>query len=46
VRAEGATTTALAGDAADEHSMAEMFAGACEALGGLDGLVLNASTAG
>jgi NAD(P)-dependent dehydrogenase (short-subunit alcohol dehydrogenase family) len=41
VRAEGATTTVLAADAADEEGMAAMFAGTREALGGVDGLVLN-----
>jgi NAD(P)-dependent dehydrogenase (short-subunit alcohol dehydrogenase family) len=41
VRAEGATTSVLAGDAAAEEGMAAMFAGAREALGGVDGLVLN-----
>jgi NAD(P)-dependent dehydrogenase (short-subunit alcohol dehydrogenase family) len=41
VRAEGATATALAGDAAEEDGMAEIFAGAREALGALDGLVVN-----
>jgi NAD(P)-dependent dehydrogenase (short-subunit alcohol dehydrogenase family) len=41
VRAEGATATSLAGDAAEEDGMAEIFAGTREALGGLDGLVVN-----
>jgi NAD(P)-dependent dehydrogenase (short-subunit alcohol dehydrogenase family) len=41
VRAEGAPTTVLAADAADEDGMAAMFAGTREALGGVDGLVLN-----
>jgi NAD(P)-dependent dehydrogenase (short-subunit alcohol dehydrogenase family) len=41
VRTEGATATSLAADASAEDGMAEIFAGAREALGGLDGLVVN-----
>lgn len=41
VRAEGATATALAGDASSEQDMAAAFDGAREALGGLEGVVLN-----
>src|SRR5215216_1061855 len=43
VRAEGATATVIAADAADEE--AAMFARATETLGGLDGLVLNVGIA-
>jgi len=41
VRAEGATAVVLVGDAADEAAVASMFADARDALGGLDGVVLN-----
>jgi NAD(P)-dependent dehydrogenase (short-subunit alcohol dehydrogenase family) len=45
VRAEGATATVIAADAADEKAAATMFARATETLGGLDGLVLNVGIA-
>jgi NAD(P)-dependent dehydrogenase (short-subunit alcohol dehydrogenase family) len=41
VRAEGAQATVIAADAAEEDDVAAMFAGAQDALGGLDGLVVN-----
>jgi NAD(P)-dependent dehydrogenase (short-subunit alcohol dehydrogenase family) len=41
VRAEGATAAVLVGDAADEGAAASMFTDAVDALGGLDGVVLN-----
>jgi NAD(P)-dependent dehydrogenase (short-subunit alcohol dehydrogenase family) len=41
VRAEGATAAVLVGDAADEAAAASMFTDAVDALGGLDGVVLN-----
>jgi NAD(P)-dependent dehydrogenase (short-subunit alcohol dehydrogenase family) len=41
VRDEGTEATVLVGDAADEEASAAMFAGAREALGGLDAVVLN-----
>ena len=40
-RAEGAAAEVIVADAADEASAAEMFASAIEALGGLDGVVMN-----
>src|SRR5215211_3476069 len=45
VRAEGATATVIAADAADEAAAAKMFDLATETLGGLDGLVLNVGIA-
>jgi NAD(P)-dependent dehydrogenase (short-subunit alcohol dehydrogenase family) len=41
VRAEGAGTEVIVADAADERAAAEMFERATEALGGLDGVVMN-----
>jgi NAD(P)-dependent dehydrogenase (short-subunit alcohol dehydrogenase family) len=41
VRAEGATADVIAADAADEAASAAMFESAAEALGGLDGVVMN-----
>jgi NAD(P)-dependent dehydrogenase (short-subunit alcohol dehydrogenase family) len=41
VRAEGATAVVLVGDAADEADVEAMFGDARDALGGLDGVVLN-----
>ena len=41
VRDEGATAEVLVGDGTDEDSVQRMVSGATEALGGLDGLVLN-----
>lgn len=41
VRAAGAAAHVLTGDASEEADVAAMFAGAKEALGGLDGVVLN-----
>ena len=41
VRAEGADAAVVVADASDEAAVAEMFARARGALGGLDGLVLN-----
>jgi NAD(P)-dependent dehydrogenase (short-subunit alcohol dehydrogenase family) len=41
VRAEGATAEVIVADAADEAASAEMFQGAAEAMGGLDGVVMN-----
>jgi len=41
VRAEGATAEVIAADAADETAAAAMFETATEALGGLDGVVMN-----
>jgi NAD(P)-dependent dehydrogenase (short-subunit alcohol dehydrogenase family) len=46
VRAEGAEAATLVGDAADETDVERTIAGAVEALGGLDGLVLNVGVAG
>jgi NAD(P)-dependent dehydrogenase (short-subunit alcohol dehydrogenase family) len=45
VREAGAEGVALEADAADERSAEQMFEAAREALGGLDGLVLNVGTA-
>jgi NAD(P)-dependent dehydrogenase (short-subunit alcohol dehydrogenase family) len=45
VREAGAEAVVLEADAADEGSAEGMFAGAREALGGLDGVVLNVGTA-
>jgi NAD(P)-dependent dehydrogenase (short-subunit alcohol dehydrogenase family) len=45
VRAEGATAEVIVADAADEEAAAATFTQAEEALGGLDGLVLNVGTA-
>jgi NAD(P)-dependent dehydrogenase (short-subunit alcohol dehydrogenase family) len=45
VRAEGAEAAVLVGDAADEKEAATLPAEASEALGGLDGLVLNVGIA-
>ena len=44
--AEGARAVALEADAADEEGVVAMFAAAGEALGGLDGVVLNVGIAG
>lgn len=44
--AEGARAVALEADAADEESVVAMVAAAGEALGGLDGIVLNVGIAG
>jgi NAD(P)-dependent dehydrogenase (short-subunit alcohol dehydrogenase family) len=41
VRDEGGTAAVVVGDAADEAAVASMFSDASEALGGLDGVVLN-----
>jgi NAD(P)-dependent dehydrogenase (short-subunit alcohol dehydrogenase family) len=41
VRGEGAPAAVLVGDAADEAAVASMFSDARDALGGLDGAVLN-----
>lgn len=41
VRAEGATAEVIAADAADEQAAEGMFKSAREALGGLDGVVMN-----
>jgi NAD(P)-dependent dehydrogenase (short-subunit alcohol dehydrogenase family) len=41
VRAEGADAAVLVADAAEEEGVAAMFASAREALGGIDGLMLN-----
>src|SRR3954447_19329383 len=41
VRAEGADAAVLVADAADEEGVASMFARAQEAIGGVDGLMLN-----
>jgi NAD(P)-dependent dehydrogenase (short-subunit alcohol dehydrogenase family) len=41
VRAEGATAEVIVADAADERASEEMFESASEALGGLDGVVMN-----
>ncbi len=41
VRAEGARAEVIAADAADEEAAAGMFERAAEALGGLDGVVMN-----
>lgn len=41
VRDEGATAEVLVGDGTDDASVQRMVSGAAEALGGLDGLVLN-----
>ncbi|HEX6477010.1 MAG TPA: SDR family oxidoreductase [Acidimicrobiales bacterium] len=41
VRAEGAPAAVVVGDAADEAAVVSMFSGARDALGGLDGVVLN-----
>jgi NAD(P)-dependent dehydrogenase (short-subunit alcohol dehydrogenase family) len=41
VRGEGAEAAVLVGDGASEEGVVAMFAGAREALGGVDGLVLN-----
>jgi NAD(P)-dependent dehydrogenase (short-subunit alcohol dehydrogenase family) len=41
VRAEGADAAVLVADAADEEGVASMFASARDALGGIDGLMLN-----
>jgi NAD(P)-dependent dehydrogenase (short-subunit alcohol dehydrogenase family) len=41
VHAEGATADVIAADAADEAASAAMFESAAEALGGLDGVVMN-----
>jgi NAD(P)-dependent dehydrogenase (short-subunit alcohol dehydrogenase family) len=41
VRDEGATAHVIAADAADEKAAGEMFRSAGEALGGLDGVVMN-----
>jgi len=41
VRAEGATAEVVAADAADAQASEEMFDSAAEALGGLDGVVMN-----
>ena len=41
VRAEGGTTHVLEANAADEEASAAMFVQAAEALGGLDGVVMN-----
>ncbi len=41
VRAEGAETTVVVGDGAEEAGVEAMFAGATAAFGGIDGLVLN-----
>ena len=46
VRGEGGEATTIAADAADEGGVATMFTSATEALGGLDGLVLNVGIAG
>lgn len=46
VRAEGAQAAVVVGDAADEDAVVSMLAGAREALGGLDGLVLNVGVGG
>jgi NAD(P)-dependent dehydrogenase (short-subunit alcohol dehydrogenase family) len=46
VRAEGAEATVLSADAADEQEAEETVAAAKEALGGLDGLVMNVGVAG
>src|SRR4249920_3151076 len=41
VRAEGAAAEVIAADAADEQAAEGMFKSATEALGGLDGIVMN-----
>jgi NAD(P)-dependent dehydrogenase (short-subunit alcohol dehydrogenase family) len=41
VRAEGANAAVLAGDASDEDAVKEMIAGTRDALGGIDGIVMN-----
>ena len=41
VRAEGGQVAVIVADAAEEEGVAAMFAGARDALGGLDGLVVN-----
>jgi NAD(P)-dependent dehydrogenase (short-subunit alcohol dehydrogenase family) len=41
VRAEGATAEVIVADAANEDTSAAMFDGAAQALGGLDGVVMN-----
>src|SRR5437764_5195497 len=46
VRGEGGEATTIAADAADEDGVATMFTSATQALGGLDGLVLNVGIAG
>jgi NAD(P)-dependent dehydrogenase (short-subunit alcohol dehydrogenase family) len=45
-RQDGGSATVVVADAADEASVAEMFATAQTDLGGLDGVVLNVGTAG
>jgi NAD(P)-dependent dehydrogenase (short-subunit alcohol dehydrogenase family) len=45
-RAEGGDATVVVADAADEDGVSGMFAAAGEALGGLDGLVLNVGIGG
>src|SRR5437667_22628 len=44
--APGGGATVLVADAAEEAGVAAMFAGAAEAMGGLDGLVLNVGIGG
>jgi NAD(P)-dependent dehydrogenase (short-subunit alcohol dehydrogenase family) len=41
VRAEGSTAAVLVGDASEEPDVGSFFSGAADALGGLDGVVLN-----
>ncbi len=45
-RAEGTEATVVVADAADEDGVSAMFATAADALGGLDGLVLNVGIGG
>jgi NAD(P)-dependent dehydrogenase (short-subunit alcohol dehydrogenase family) len=45
VRAEGADVAVLVADASEQDGVAAMFAGAIEAFGGLDGLVVNVGIA-
>jgi NAD(P)-dependent dehydrogenase (short-subunit alcohol dehydrogenase family) len=45
-RAEGGDATVIVADAAEAESVAAMFADAADALGGLDGLVLNVGIGG